>query len=419
LRFTIITHSGRGDVEPFIALALRLTAAGHSAKIVTRPDFEELLDEYGIEFAPLGRPYKPFVEAVAESGAEGSGHFVNKVRVGVRQRAYIREALHEDAWQASKDADAIVYKWPWIVPSSIAEKLGVPSMPVMLVPLTPTSEFPSFMMGRGVDRGGLVNSLVWHAPLWTVRQGLRLDDRTFRKGLGLPGLPIRGHLPKERVGAPMLCAWSPSVLPAPRDWPASHHVTGYWFLDPLGAWRPPEGLAEFLERGDRPVAIGFGSMISSDRLATLSTILAALEITGLRAVLLGGWSGIGDGTALPDTVFAAPDIPHSWLLPRVAAVVHHGGAGTTGAAFRAGIPQVICPFLADQPSWANVVHSLGTGPQPLPFARLDARQLAAALREAVTDPAQRRHAATKGDQVRAEHGVEHAASLIIDYLRRG
>jgi sterol 3beta-glucosyltransferase len=419
LQITIITHSGRGDVEPFIALALRLMADGHSAKIVTRPDFEELLTQYGVEFVPLGRPYQPFIAAAAESQAIGTGHFLNKIRVGVKQRAYIREGLHDDAWQASQSADVIVYKWPWIVPYSIAEKLDVPCVPVMLLPLTPTRAFPSFMMGRGIDRGAVVNSLLWQVPLWTVWQGLRLDDRTFRRGLGMPALPHRRPLPKESDGMPMLCEWSPSVLPAPRDWPANHRVTGYWFLDPPQGWRPPDGLVDFLEAGERPVSIGFGSMISGDRSATLRTILAALDIAGLRAVVLGGWSEIGAGASLPECVFAAPDIPHSWLLPRVAAVVHHGGAGTTGAALRAGIPQVICPFLGDQPSWARVVQSLGAGPLPLPFAQLDARQLAAALREAVTDSAQRQRADAIGEQVRSEHGVERAASLIADYVQRG
>ena len=417
MQVVIITQPGRGDVEPFIALALRLTADGHSVTIATRPDFEDLLDQNGVNFAPLGNAYQPFIAAAAEANAMGSGHPINKVRLGIKQSAYVREGLHDDAWLAAQGADAIIYKWPWITPYTIAEKLDIPCVPVMLLPMTPTSEFPSFMIGKGTDRGVLVNRVLWRAPWEAVWQGLRLEDRALRKRLNLPSLPVRGRLPREQDGMPILCEWSPSVLAAPNDWPANHQVTGYWFLDPPPAWRPPDGLVEFLKAGDPPVCIGFGSMVSADRDATLKTILGALLMAEMRAVLLGGWAGIGTGTTLPGTIYAAPSIPHSWLFPQTAAVVHHGGAGTTGAVIRAGVPQVVCPFVADQPSWARLVESLGVGPRHIPFHSLDAPRLAQALREATTDPSLRDRAHNLGTRVRSEDGLGRAAALIADYVQ--
>ncbi|HEX4863492.1 MAG TPA: glycosyltransferase, partial [Acidimicrobiales bacterium] len=323
--------------------------------------------------------------------------------------------LHDDALRAAQDAELVVFKYPWIIGYTIAEKLGVPCIPVQLLPFSPTREFPSFMMGRGIDRGLLLNQLIWRLPWEAVWQGLRWDDKTLRRRLGLAPLPVRGPLPKEREGMPVLCAWSPSILPQPSDWPTNLRVTGYWFLDPPAAWRPPPDLVEFLQAGPKPVSVGFGSMVSADRATTLDTVVKALELSGLRAVLLSGWGDVGADTVLPETIFLAASIPHAWLFPRVAAVVHHGGAGTTGAGLRAGIPSVICPFLADQPSWANVVHKLGASPRRIPFHQMTAASLAEALREATTSTAIGEHAQTIGERIRAEDGVGRGVEAILEY----
>jgi sterol 3beta-glucosyltransferase len=417
MRITILTLPARGDTQPFIALALRLKSQGHPVRLAGRPDVKDLVQDYGIGFVPLGNPYQPFIAGAAKANAMGPGHPVSKLRYGLRQRGYVTEGLHDDAWKAAQGADAVVFKYPWITAYTIAEKLAVPCVPVMLLPLTPTRAFPSFMTGRAIDRGPLLNQLVWHLPWEAVWQGLRWDDKKLRRQLGLPLLPFRGALPGERHEMPVLCAWSPAVLPPPDDWPASKEVTGYWFLDPPPGWQPSGELVQFLEAGPPPVSIGFGSMVSGDRAATLTIVLDALKLAGLRGVLLSGWSEIGAGSDLPKTVFSAPSIPHSWLFPRMAAVVHHGGAGTTGAGLRAGIPSVICPHLADQPSWARVVHDLGAGPPPIPFRDLTASRLAQALHDATTNPVIRQRAAALGSKIRSEDGAGRAAEAILHYAR--
>ena len=211
-----------------------------------------------------------------------------------------------------------------------------------------------------------------------VWQLLRHDDTELRRQLGLRPLPLRGPGQRQgRTAMPVFYSYSPAVLPRPVDWPARMHVTGYWFLDPPPGWQPPADLMQFLSDGPPPVSIGFGSMASGDPQAMLQVTLDALEVSGQRGVLLRGWSGIGQDRALPPRVFCADSLPHSWLFPRMAAVVHHGGAGTTGAALRSGVPAIVVPLAADQPSWARVVHELGAGPAPIPFPALTADRLAA------------------------------------------
>jgi sterol 3beta-glucosyltransferase len=412
MRIALLTHPGRGDTEPFIALALRLRQGGHTVKLTSRPDLADVVGEYGLDFLPIGNPYQPFIAGAADAGAMGSGHPLAKLRFGIKSRTYVSENLNEDALAAAEGSDAIIYKWPWISGHTIAEKLGIPCIPVMLMPLVPTAELPAFVLGRGIDRGPFINKLVWRLPWQVIWSGLRYEDGKLRRQLGLRSLPRRAPSILRQPGMPVLCPWSPAVLPAPRDWPEYLDVTGYWFLDPPTGWQPPTDLVGFIEAGPKPICIGFGSMVSADRHQLLKTILDALELSGQRAVLLSGWGQLGKQTSLPDTVFCAESIPHSWLFPQMAAVVHHGGAGTAGAGFRSGIPQVICPFVADQPSWAKLAHRLGVGPALVPFDELTARRLADALTEAVTNPQIAQRAQDVRARVGAEDGVGRAADLI-------
>ena len=158
----------------------------------------------------------------------------------------------------------------------------------------------------------------------------------------------------------MLCGYSPHVIPVPRDWDDRHVVTGYWFLDEPEGWQPPEGLEEFLAAGEAPVYVGFGSMGDRDAERTTAVVIEALAELGRGAVLSSGWGGLSESD-LPDGFFMVGSVPHSWLFPRVAAVVHHGGAGTTAAGVRAGIPAVVTPVLGDQPFWGRTLARLGVG----------------------------------------------------------
>jgi sterol 3beta-glucosyltransferase len=413
MRISLFTMGGRGDTEPFIALAVRLARAGHEVTLAARPDFADLCAAHRIPFAPLGHPYQPFLRGSA--AALGSGNPLALARYGIAQRRYFMEGVAEDEWRAAQGADAIVFKYSWFAGYSLAEKLQVPCVAAMPFPMTPTDAFPCFWLFGGHDRGRWGNRLIWSLSeqvTWQIGRGE--DNRLRRELLDIPRLPLLGPLGRqEREAMPVLYAYSPTLLPPPPDWPPRFRVTGAWFLDPPPGWQPPPALVEFLESGPPPVYVGFGSMTSADPDATLATVLDALDRAGQRGVLARGWAGLGAGHQLPRDVLAIDDVPHSWLFPRMAAVVHHGGAGTTAAALRAGVPAVITPLTADQPSWGRTVHRLGAAPPPIPFRHLTAVRLSRAISSAVTDPVLRERAAELGVRIRAEDGVGKAAELVL------
>jgi UDP:flavonoid glycosyltransferase YjiC (YdhE family) len=192
-------------------------------------------------------------------------------------------------------------------------------------------------------------------------------------------------------------------------------VTGYWFLDAPIGWQPSPELVAFLDSGPTPVYVGFGSMAFHDVARQTTIVLQALQLTGQRAIVATGWGGLKSEEA-PASILVVDAVPHDWLFPRVAAVVHHGGAGTTGAGLRAGKPTVVCPFVGDQTFWGRRVAALGVGPQPIPQWRLTAERLAEAIQCAVTDEGIRQRAAALGATIRAENGLEYAVTYIKNHL---
>jgi UDP:flavonoid glycosyltransferase YjiC (YdhE family) len=242
-----------------------------------------------------------------------------------------------------------------------------------------------------------------------------------RRALGMAPIGHEGiyrHLLAEEH--PCLFGYSAALVPTPRDWSPWHHVTGYWFLDLVDDYEPPPGLAEFLEDGPPPVFIGFGSMVAGDdeRAKRTRAVIAAVEQAGQRAVLECSGGAIG-GVDLPGTMHYISNVPYEWLWPRMAAVAHHGGAGSTAAGLRFGRPTIVCPFLGDQFFWAQRVARLGAGPQPVPIKKLTARRFADALAAATTDAGIRARAAGIGAQIQAEDGVATAVELFEQYAQRG
>ena len=190
-------------------------------------------------------------------------------------------------------------------------------------------------------------------------------------------------------------------------------MTGYWFLDEEPDWKPTPDLEEFLRRGVPPIYVGFGSVGDSTRAEqTTELVISAVRQAGARAVLAAGWAGMAHPMHQAEDIFFVKSVPHAWLFPRMAAVVHHGGSGTTAAGLRAGVPSILVPFAADQLLWAARVRALGVGPKPVPRARLTAELLAGAITQATGDPRLHERAAAFGEKMRAEDGTGNAARLI-------
>jgi UDP:flavonoid glycosyltransferase YjiC (YdhE family) len=297
---------------------------------------------------------------------------------------------------------------------ALAEKLQLPLLQAYLLPFTPTRAFPGVLTPNlpGV-LGSAFNPLSHHLARQMMWQSFRTADfKARREALDLPPAPFWGPYRSESLrGMPVLYGFSPSLIPSPVDWSDSIHVTGYWFLDSSEEWTPPVELINFLQAGNPPVYIGFGSMSSKDPAATAELILEALQQIHQRAILLSGWSGL-DRVNLPDSILMLDSIPHDWLFPRLAAVVHHGGVGTTAAGLRAGVPSVIIPFFGDQPFWGRLIAQKGLGPQPIPRQQLTANRLANAIQVAVSDGAMRQRAATMGVKIQGEDGIGRAVEII-------
>ncbi len=286
--------------------------------------------------------------------------------------------------EASAESDLIVAGVGGLfVGASIAEKRGLPFVQAYNVPLTPTAAFPGVLLPwlslwpRSISHRlshSLTRQVVWQAACMA-------GNRARMETLDLPSAPWRGAFEREVFQRePVLYGFSPSVLPRPEDWDARVHVTGYWFTDEPDGWIPPREVVRFLEAGPPPVYIGFGSMSQKEPEATTRLGLDAIAATGRRAIVHAGWAGLA-AAATPDDVLVGGSFPHVWLLPRVGAIVHHGGAGTTAAAIRAGVPSVVVPFHGDQPFWGGLTHTLGVGTTPIPRRRLTATRLAAAIEE--------------------------------------
>jgi UDP:flavonoid glycosyltransferase YjiC (YdhE family) len=209
----------------------------------------------------------------------------------------------------------------------------------------------------------------------------------------------------------VLYGFSHAVIPPAADWGANVHVTGYWFLDRSESWTPPPALADFLAAGPPPVYLGFGSMSTQKPRETADLVLAALSKAGQRGIILSGWGGM-TASDLPGTVFPLASAPFTWLFPRMAAVAHHGGAGTTAQGLRAGVPSIVIPFFGDQPFWGARVRALGAGPAPIPRKKLTVERLAEAIEQAVSDQGMRAKAAAIGAKIRAEDGVACAAQIV-------
>jgi sterol 3beta-glucosyltransferase len=289
-------------------------------------------------------------------------------------------------------------------------------MHVEPTPVLPTRAFPAPGWPLQSNLGGLHNRLSGHIMLRVLWQWYRPFVNKFRERFELPPYNAASFYQILRTH-PLLGAYSENVIPRPDDWPENIHISGYWLPDAQMDWEPSSEFARFLDSGEAPVYVGFGSMAGKDPERLAALVVKALVKSGQRGVLLTGWGGMR-ALNVPESVFILDSVPHSWLFPRMAAVVHHGGAGTTAEGLRAGVPTVILPFAVDQMFWGKRVKALGVGPEPIPLKKLSADKLANAIRVAVTQAEIKRRAAGLGEAVRAEDGVGNAVEIIRKHLVR-
>ena len=407
-RIVIFAAGSRGDIQPCVALGRALRARGDEVRLVASARYAPMVVAAGLELAPLTADPTEILESDAGQELLAGGRNPVKFLRGFRRiLGPMAERLLAECSDACKDAELILGPTLGFLPQHIGEHLGVPWALIHFQPSEPTGAFPHPFVPQARVFGPWANRASFRAVDQIAWQLSRPFINPWRdEALGLPRLPLRG---RRAEGGPVLACFSPVVVPRPRDWASNVHLTGYWFLDEP-EWEPPAELAEFLAAGPAPVYVGFGSMVPKDAEMTAMAVRAALKLAGVRGIVQG------DPATSDEDVFAVQDVPHSWLFPRMAAVVHHGGAGTTAAGLRAGVPTVVCPFFGDQPYWGERVAALGAGPAPLPFHALTVPRLASKIRRAVRDEEMADRATDLGHRIRAEDGVARAQEIIDSLL---
>ncbi len=407
MKITMLTIGSTGDVVPYILLGKELQSRGHEITVSSFSGFRNSVEKAGLNFYALSGSAERLMNWIMKPGSNGL-LYLPHVEKGLKSVA--PQLLH-DMSESCRNADAMICGFFGSVYYSIAEKYCIPCIQTHYFPMDPTRELPipvvknqqmaGWMNSASYRLGYLLMGIIEKRYLSAWRSENHLQDRKL------------ATLPDYRAGnhqIPVIYAISPLVLPRPPEWNSGIYMSGFWFDSGTADWLPPDPLRDFLENGDSPVYIGFGSMNSGNMNRLMAVTLRAVHAAGLRAVINLGWSG----TRLKSTknVYFADYIPHNWLFPRVRAVIHHGGAGTTAAGLRFGKPALIIPFSGDQYFWGHRVYSLGCGPKPVPRENLSVQRMTKGLLDLTGKAIYTENARTLGEKLRAENGTRAAADLI-------
>lgn len=398
-RLLILTTGSYGDHAPYTGLGHALGRHGHEVSLAAVSRFEPLARDAGIGFVPLPDvPATPEVTAQSlRANTGGARGLTALLRLGAeqaRRQLPTIVAAAADTEVVAATVATLLYARP------VAEAHGLPLIVLPLQPAAPTREFLPPAAG-GADLGAFLNHAV-------AVVGGRLANRAYaplvrevRQSLGLA--PEDDDQAYERMAKlPTLHGFSPTVQPRPHDWAPAAEAVGYWWPVPDPHWQPPVELREFLAAGPPPVFVGFGSMVSEHTARLAEAVADALARTGHRAVIQRGSAELA--LDAPD-VLTVEGVPHEWLLPQVAAAIHHAGAGTAAATLRAGLPSVPVPHSHDQPFWARRLVALGTAPTSIPSKRADGARLASALAQAVGAPSYRHRAGQVAAALAADDAV--------------
>lgn len=407
---TILCSGSRGDYQPYIALAQALQRRGKEVRITGGGSSEAHIRSYGIGFYPLSADYLTAeIDPKMLEAAQSSDNPLKMLLTFHKMKDYAVGLAHE-MFCACKDSELILYHPGCAIGYFAGERLGIPSILAAPFPMHKSREVASLISyGKTKMPIALSHSLL-QGMLWmAAKPGIQ---SYFKKEHGR--VPARLSCPFEKVDKrhPAVISCSNHVFPRPSDWNENIHQAGYWFVEEPSGYTPPHDLAGFLASGEKPLYFGFGSVFDSrHREETVAAIAGALRQTGKRGIL----SGMGEIRGLPDNMLAIGSIPHGWLFERVAMVCHHGGAGTTAAGFRAGVPSLIVPFSNDQFAWAHRAFHLGVGAPPIYRKSLNGEKLTEGIRAALKEDTIEK-AAALGRRIALENGAAECADIVLKRL---
>lgn len=415
MHITIFVYGTWGDIRPHVVLGMALQKAGHQVQVVASPGYEEWVRVRNLGFYPLTTDVNTFSKENASIMDES---FLRQIQIARKEMPAIFTQMGLECFEATRNSDVLLTVE--FGAALLFDVLKVNKLKTILVnpaQLNPTGE---------VAFAGVPSAPNWfpfptwynHTSYYFIRRLQWMLLGGARNKIATKDLKVPKSKFKEFQAfldnTPALTIVSKHLFERPSDWNENWQVTGYLFDDDP-QWSPPQELTDFLAAGEAPVYIGFGSMPDSKPEATTRTIIEAVQKTGKRAVILKGWAGLGSGD-LPENIHVLSYAPHSWLFPKMAAVIHHGGAGTTASAFRAGVPQTVVPHNADQPYWGRRVQAMGVGTNPIPRKKLNVKNLSHAIQTLTSNSTMRENARVLGEKIQQEDGLSEAMKWIQLFL---
>ncbi|MGI9461643.1 MAG: glycosyltransferase [Alphaproteobacteria bacterium] len=451
-KILIITNGTRGDIDPFIALSRGLIKHGYRPTICAPISFKKFITEHGIGYAYMNDGLPQIVKSeLGRNIMESSASVGRYVRSGLKSKSVLRPSYRQQLDETLRAAsqikpDLVIFNHVAIYAHHVVRELNLPAMVAISSPiLIPTGDiahplFPQWKI-KSTHRKGLYYKIQrWYNYL-TYRIFLLIVEwvSIFFVREWQDANQLKRHSNKIEFyhsaawlnqPLPILHHYSPALSPRVSDWQNNIIITGYWFYkgDKISAkknWQPPTSLMNFIARGKPPLYIGFGSMTASHETMQrlVKTIEQMLEETSYRLVIGMGWSKhdwqkLLANQNIADKIYCIDEVPHDWLFPRMAGVIHHGGAGTTAAAFRAMKPSIICPFFADQHFWARCIAHTNSGVGPLPLKKITKSNLKTAIEKITTDRVVINHAKKIGEKINKEDGVDFTINIIKKFMAR-
>ncbi|KAJ4733161.1 Sterol 3-beta-glucosyltransferase [Rhynchospora pubera] len=418
MNIVILIVGTRGDVQPFVAIGKRLQDYGHRVRLATHANFKEFVLTAGLEFYSLGGDPKVLVKYMVKN----KGFLPSALSEIPIQRKQIKEIIFS-LLAACKDpdaetgipfkADAIIANPPTYGHVHVAEALKVPVHIFCTFPSTPTSEFPHTLFRVKLPAGYRLSYQIVDLMIWLGIRGMINDFR--KRKLKLRPVTYLSSGLGSTSDVPHGYIWSPHLVPKAKDWGQKIDVVGFCFLDLASNYEPPQELVKWLEAGEKPIYVGFGSLPVQEPAKMTEIIVRALEMTGQRGIINKGWGGLGNLEEPKDSVYLLDDVPHDWLFLQCKAVVHHGGAGTTAAGLKAACPTTFVPFFGDQPFWGDQVHARGVGPAPIPINQFSLEKLVDAI-NFMLDPQVKERAVELSEAMKSEDGINGAVKAFLKHL---
>jgi sterol 3beta-glucosyltransferase len=411
MRFVLAALGTRGDSDPLIALSMQLQCRGHEVVFITHEDHESQARAFGINFHKVDGNLKASSEGLKNLNLWTGKAALKKWHETFFVPFYRR--MLDAIWEQVQRADALILGGPGLISAQRAGQIrNIPTFIACSFPaLSPTRYFPH-LIGPQLNLGPLFNRLSYSLNRLYPADWYRVIAAWHRETLGV-GPPARyeNYLKADGRRLPVLYCYSEALFPSPPDWDDTVCVSGFWLLPEDPTWKPPPALLDFLHGGSPPICISFSSLIGLHPEKSMAVVNAAIRRLPYRVLVCGGWGGLCDAN-LPGNAFFIRSAPFQWLFRYVGLVVHHGGAGTTATAIRAGKPAVICPALGDQPFWARVAHKKGVAPPSRMHHRLTADWLVYAIRLVSSTPSMARSAMELGQRLQQEDSFGKAIQFI-------